>query len=74
MTSPTTRADLRGADLTGANLMESNLEGANMLNAKLTCVRMARARINGCVDSQGRKLGGPKLPLTKKRPWWQLWG
>ena len=64
------RADLRGSNLSGANLMDANLEGANMLNANLSCVRMARAKINGAVDSHGRRMGAVKLPVAKKRPWW----
>ena len=62
------RADLRGADLTGANLMEANLEGANMLNAKLSCVRMARAKINGAVDPHGRRMAECKCLSRTNAP------
>jgi hypothetical protein len=40
----------------------------------LSCVRLARAKINGAIDSQGRPLGGARVQMTKKRGWWQFWG
>jgi uncharacterized protein YjbI with pentapeptide repeats len=58
----------------GANLQKANLTGAN-----LNCAIMARAKLNGAIDTTGKRTQVPtaaaaRVPAKASKPWWQFWG